>query len=697
LTVTTNATGSPHTVSLAGLGTAPKLAIAKTVAPTSGVAYHGLVTYTLVLSNEGSADAAALTLTDTLPISVATAFWAERPAGATESSGLITWNGTITASAVITFSFAVTHTGGYGETITNTAEYSHRSPYGPATSGGTAQASFSVLGPPQADLSPSSLDFGQQLVGRSSLARPVILTNTGESPLAIAEMAATGEFSYTHTCSPSLLAGASCTIYVAFQPTTTSPYTGTLTVTTDAAGSPHTVSLLGLGAAPDLAISQAVTPTLALPGQTLHYSLAFANLGSYTATSLVITSCGGITNLTALAPGKHGNLSFTRTLPIPLPVGAFVPCTATISGGEGEVITTNNTSLVTVTVGNAPPAIAEGEVLLVRLNEDSPPISQTLHATDANGDELGWQVAAAAGHGTAALAGNGLTATVTYTPETNYNGADSLTVSVADGQGGTDVITVQFAITPVNDAPVLSPIGAKTITEGVGLTFTVTAEDVDGPELVLSAASLPPGASFDAATGVFSWTPGCEAAGVYTATFSTSDGALSDSETISITVIEACSTHIPLVLYLPMIAKDTGMGRILYLPLVARNYPPPPRSLLGPFPAIAARAVRTPGEIFYTATLFLAEELPSEGYFYFSAAPDRVVPVTVDDQLALTRGGQDIFSYTFSTADTPPAAAVVEIPRTAVTHIAAGDVVLEYRDVYKTLVSADALWLIWVP
>ncbi len=66
-----------------------------------------------------------------------------------------------------------------------------------------------------------------------------------------------------------------------------------------------------------------------------------------------------------------------------------------------------------------------------------------------------------------------------------------------------------------NHAPVLDPIGDKTVNEGELLQFTVTAFDPDGDLLAFSAANLPPGASFDPATATFSWTPGYDQAGVY--------------------------------------------------------------------------------------------------------------------------------------------------------------------------------------
>lgn len=90
---------------------------------------------------------------------------------------------------------------------------------------------------------------------------------------------------------------------------------------------------------------------------------------------------------------------------------------------------------------------------------------------------------------------------------------------------------------PVNQQPVLDPIGDKTVNEGQTLSFTISATDPDGDPLTYSASDLPFGASFNA-TGKFSWTPGYNQTGSYQVTFTVSDGSLTDSETITITLID---------------------------------------------------------------------------------------------------------------------------------------------------------------
>ncbi len=73
-----------------------------------------------------------------------------------------------------------------------------------------------------------------------------------------------------------------------------------------------------------------------------------------------------------------------------------------------------------------------------------------------------------------------------------------------------------------NHAPVLEPIGNKTVVQKGTLTFVVSATDADaGDTLTFSAANLPPGASFSASLRTFTWTPGINQGGTYYVTGNT--------------------------------------------------------------------------------------------------------------------------------------------------------------------------------
>src|SRR5690606_39579039 len=79
------------------------------------------------------------------------------------------------------------------------------------------------------------------------------------------------------------------------------------------------------------------------------------------------------------------------------------------------------------------------------------------------------------------------------------------------------------------------------VDEGSPLSFTATATDSDRPARTLAfsvGGTAPVGAASDATTGVLTWTP-TEDQGSCSIEVIVSDGELTDSETITVTVNEA--------------------------------------------------------------------------------------------------------------------------------------------------------------
>jgi hypothetical protein len=109
---------------------------------------------------------------------------------------------------------------------------------------------------------------------------------------------------------------------------------------------------------------------------------------------------------------------------------------------------------------NFGPVIVEGDgPLVVAMDEDASPIAwaaPTLSATDVDADDiLTWSVTVAATNGEAVVSGTGASPTTfTYTPDPDFNGSDSFTIQVADGNGGTDTIVVDVNVTAQQDAAV---------------------------------------------------------------------------------------------------------------------------------------------------------------------------------------------------------------------------------------------------
>lgn len=125
------------------------------------------------------------------------------------------------------------------------------------------------------------------------------------------------------------------------------------------------------------------------------------------------------------------------------------------------------------------------------------------------------------------------------TPADAEVGDHPVVLRATDTRGGTADQSFTVVVTNVNDAPVFvapTPSGTLNGAEGDLLSFSVAADDVDGPSLALSIVGLPSGATFDSGTGAFSWTPDFESAGTRTLTLVADDGVVQTTRDIDVTI-----------------------------------------------------------------------------------------------------------------------------------------------------------------
>ncbi len=97
-------------------------------------------------------------------------------------------------------------------------------------------------------LSPTSLSFSAGLGGSST--KSINITNTGTGNLNISSLTISGSTTFTiagHNCGAAILPGKNCNVSVRFAPTSRITFTGTLVIISNASGSPHSVSLTGVG------------------------------------------------------------------------------------------------------------------------------------------------------------------------------------------------------------------------------------------------------------------------------------------------------------------------------------------------------------------------------------------------------------------------------------------------------------------
>lgn len=355
--------------------------------------------------------------------------------------------------------------------------------------------------------------------------------------------------------------------------------------------------------------------TLTAVGGTLSLATNVANgvqggqvTGNNSGTVVVTASLAAINTTLAAAAG----LQFTPTAT----TGVTINVNANDQGnfGDGGEKSNNKTITVNVTAGNRPPVNSIPSAAQTVAEEGtltfSAASSNLISISDPDAGTDGVQVQISALHGTLSLSGvSGLTfsagdgandasmtfkgkitdintalAGLTYRPETNFNGSETLTIKTDDlgknGTGGpkTDSDDVTINVTPVNDAPTNTVPAAQTTAEDSPLEFSgagkvISVADIDadpaGVRVTLSVAngtltlSQTTGLTFltgdgtadptikfsgkladvNAALGKLTYSPSLNFSGNDTLTIITNDlgntgagGALEDTDTVTITV-----------------------------------------------------------------------------------------------------------------------------------------------------------------
>mgnify|MGYP002382008771 CR=1 FL=1 len=136
---------------------------------------------------------------------------------------------------------------------------------------------------------------------------------------------------------------------------------------------------------------------------------------------------------------------------------------------------------------------------------------------------------------------SGTAPNVRYTPAQDFNGADSFTFTVSNGQTESSPATVAIAVRAVNDAPRLDVGTTYTTNIGQQLNIIINGSDVDtGQTLTLTSTGLPAGATITQTTAtswLLSWTPKFDQIGSFTVNLTLRDDGvpvLGDSKQVMI-------------------------------------------------------------------------------------------------------------------------------------------------------------------
>jgi hypothetical protein len=421
---------------------------------------------------------------------------------------------------------------------------------------GLWQIALLTAAPPAAPaitLSPTSYTFSTQAVGTSSSAQVFLVTNTGNAPLIVSQVATTGDFASTSNCiGPSVAPGSSCTVQVSFVPAAVGTRNGLLTVYANVAGGQAVASLSGTGA-------QAAAILL----NPLTLSFAATNVGATSAIqNITLSNTGGVT-ATLQTPTVTGDFAIAANTCGPT-LGPSTGCTVSIAFGPTAsgtrtgiftIIDSAGTQTASLTgIGQSPATDALTPLSLSFAPQVLNTASTAQHVTLTNSGDVALTLIAAtlsAGDFTVTnQCGNslnphaGCSFAVAFVPNTVGPGTGTLTVT--DQFRSQTVLLSGIGVAPagVSLSPASSLAFAAT---GVGLATTaqtVTLTNNGGLPLAVQTAAV---------TGDFTLTNGCPAslapgaactlqivfaptaAGPRTGTFTLADSAANSPQTLALT------------------------------------------------------------------------------------------------------------------------------------------------------------------
>ncbi len=155
-------------------------------------------------------------------------------------------------------------------------------------------------------------------------------------------------------------------------------------------------------------------------------------------------------------------------------------------------------------------------------NEDTQiNINVLANDSDADGNNLTVSSVNSGSNGFTSIVDN----QIVYTPQANFNGIDSFSYEISDGNGGVDTATVTVNVAPVNDLPVAINDTATTNSDtGVSINVLANDSDVDGDSLTIASITQGSNGNTTIIDNEIFYTPQSNFIGEDSFTYSVDDG-----------------------------------------------------------------------------------------------------------------------------------------------------------------------------
>jgi hypothetical protein len=161
------------------------------------------------------------------------------------------------------------------------------------------------------------------------------------------------------------------------------------------------------------------------------------------------------------------------------------------------------------------------------------PVSFTLTGSDPDGDELEFIIDGSPAFGDL----TGTPPELTYRPDENFTGSDSLLFVVYDGERYSSSATFTLSVTGTDDAPTVPELTQVLGKEDQSVSFTLTGSDSDGDMLTYNVISAPTRGTLSGTAPGLTYTPEPDMNGIALLTYEATDGtSFSDPGTVEIQI-----------------------------------------------------------------------------------------------------------------------------------------------------------------